>query len=251
MMCTLVCLRRPGHVWPLLVAGNRDEMPNRPWIAPGRHWEDRPEIVAGLDELGEGSWLGVNDHGLVAAVMNREGTLGPMPGKRSRGELVLEGLDHTEAREAANALADIDPRAYRPFNVFLADAVSAFWLRSCEGCESVEVFEIAAGLHMLSARELDDRTVPRIRLYLPKFRKSRPPDPDKGDWKAWKTLLANRLYPVTDGPSSAMNLNLSNGVRTVCSHLVAIPRYPGFEKKPMFLFANGPPDQTPFELVTC
>ena len=41
-MCTLIMLRRPGNDWPLLLAANRDEMGNRPWEAPARHWPDRP-----------------------------------------------------------------------------------------------------------------------------------------------------------------------------------------------------------------
>ena len=48
-MCTVVILRRPGHPWPIVFAANRDEMLDRPWQAPGRHWPDRPEVVAGLD----------------------------------------------------------------------------------------------------------------------------------------------------------------------------------------------------------
>nr|NIR96622.1 NRDE family protein [Gammaproteobacteria bacterium]NIT62340.1 NRDE family protein [Gammaproteobacteria bacterium]NIV19288.1 hypothetical protein [Gammaproteobacteria bacterium]NIY30920.1 hypothetical protein [Gammaproteobacteria bacterium] len=128
-MCTLVILRRPDHAWPLIVAGNRDEMRDRSWAPPGRHWDDRPEVVAGLDRIARGSWLGVNDHGVVAVVMNREGSLGPAPGKRSRGELVLEALDHAEAVAGAQAMAELDPRAYRTFNLFIGDPLSAFWVR--------------------------------------------------------------------------------------------------------------------------
>ncbi|MCC6782813.1 MAG: NRDE family protein, partial [Planctomycetes bacterium] len=84
-MCTLVLLRRPGHAWPLLVAANRDEMRERPWRPPARHWPDRPDVFAGLDELAGGSWLGLNDHGVAAAVLNRRNTLGPAAGLRSRG----------------------------------------------------------------------------------------------------------------------------------------------------------------------
>ena len=62
-MCTLVILRRPGHDWPLLLGANRDEMKDRPWDAPARHWDDRPEVVAGRDRLSGGSWLGVNKDG--------------------------------------------------------------------------------------------------------------------------------------------------------------------------------------------
>ena len=108
-MCTVIVLRRPEEAWPLLLAANRDEIPSRPWEPPGRHWPDRSDVVAGYDCLGEGSWLGVNDMGVVAAVLNRSGSLGPTTDRRSRGELVLEALDHAEAGAAARALCDLFP----------------------------------------------------------------------------------------------------------------------------------------------
>src|SRR6266849_8974623 len=98
-MCTVVLLRRPDHDWPLILGANRDEMVGRPSKPPARHWPDRPEVVAGLDELAHGSWLGCNDHGVAAAILNRHGTLGPAAGFRSRGELVLEALDHADAAD--------------------------------------------------------------------------------------------------------------------------------------------------------
>src|SRR6202521_5133262 len=131
-MCTLVVLRRPGQPWPLVLGANRDEMVTRPWQKPGRHWPDRPDVVAGLDELARGSWLGLNEHGVVAGILNRFGTLGPAPGQRSRGELVLEALDHADARDAAEALGHIDPRAYRPFNMIVAGESDAFWIRHAD-----------------------------------------------------------------------------------------------------------------------
>jgi uncharacterized protein with NRDE domain len=203
-------------------------------------------VVAGLDRLGGGSWLGINDSGVTAVVMNREGTLGPARGKRSRGELILEALDHSEAREATQALCDLDPGAYRAFNLFVGDPLSAYWLRNRGIGESVERFGIPPGLHMLSARELDDSEVARIRIYLPRFRDAGTPDPERGAWHTWQSLLASQLYPEEDGPHAAMNVNPTGAFGTVCSHLVAIPRHPGFEKKPVFLFANGPPDDNPF-----
>ena len=78
-MCTLVILRRPGHDWPVLIAANRDENAERPWRPPARHWPDRPEVVAGMDELAGGTWLGLNDHGVVAGILNRPDSLGPDP----------------------------------------------------------------------------------------------------------------------------------------------------------------------------
>jgi hypothetical protein len=127
-MCTVVILRRPDHRWPILLAANRDEMLDRPWRPPARHWPDRPEVTAGLDELAGGSWLGLNDHGVVAGILNRMGSLGPAPGQRTRGELVLEALDNADAVAAAQALSALDPAAYRPFNMVVADNRDAYWL---------------------------------------------------------------------------------------------------------------------------
>ena len=78
-MCTLVILRRPDHRWPLLLAANRDEMAARPWLPPARHWPERPNVIAGLDLLGGGSWFGLNDHGVAAGVMNSGLLANPTP----------------------------------------------------------------------------------------------------------------------------------------------------------------------------
>ena len=132
-MCTVVLLRRPQAPWPLLLAANRDEL--RSGRGGRRHGIGRIARTwsPGLDVQAGGSWLGVNDDGVVAAVLNRVGSLGPAAGKRSRGELVLEALDHADAAAAAAALVDLDPDAYRPFNLLVADARDAFWLRHAGG----------------------------------------------------------------------------------------------------------------------
>ncbi|MYK58395.1 MAG: NRDE family protein, partial [Rhodospirillaceae bacterium] len=114
-MCTVVILRRPGHRWPLLLAANRDAMKARPGRPPDRHWPDRPWVVAGLDLEAGGTWLGMNDSGVVAAVMNRTASLGPAADKHSRGELVLDALDSADAADAAERMRHLDGNAWREF----------------------------------------------------------------------------------------------------------------------------------------
>jgi hypothetical protein len=251
-MCTLVILRRPGHAWPLLLAANRDELRARPARSPARHWPDRPEVVAGLDIEGSGSWLGLNDHGLVAAVLNREGSLGPEGGKRSRGELVLEALDHAEAGEAAGALADLHPDAYRPFNLIIADPRHCYWLRHGEDGE-IRVHPVPAGLHMLASTELDDMAHPRISRFLPAYRGAAEPDPELGDWFGWVGLLQGRDRDAAGVAASAMNLTDiqldGRDFGTLSSSLIALPAYPGFNQQPVFLHADGAPDKASFEPV--
>ncbi len=260
-MCTLVILRRPGHDWPLILAANRDEMIDRPWQPPARHWPDRPQVLAGRDELAGGTWLGLNDDGVVAAVLNRRGSLGPEDGKRSRGELVLEALDHAEAEAAAAALLHLDPRAYRSFNLVIADAENCYWLRN-RGAEApgrIEIDAPLAGLSMLTAGDLDDPTSPRIRTYLPRLRSAEQPAPDPedlengGDWTAWQAIMASRDYAAEDGHFAAMSLVTDTGFGTVSSSLIALPspaaRFGPAAARALWLFAPGRPDIARYQRV--
>ncbi len=250
-MCTLILLRRPGHDWPLILGANRDEMVARPWRPPARHWPDRPEVVAGLDALAGGSWLGINDHGVVAGILNRVGSLGPAPGQRSRGELVLEALDHADADEAAAALGRIEPRAYRTFNMIVADSRDAFWLRHADeqGRDPVEIHPIKDGLSMIAAGELDDPDFPRLARYRPRFMTATPPDPAQGDWAAWQALLSDDGGDASAGPNRALRFTTDRGFATVSSALIALPSSEQPNLKPIFRFASYQPETTPWEDV--
>ena len=248
-MCTLVILRRPDHAWPLLLAANRDEMLDRPWQPPARHWPDRPEVVAGRDELAGGTWLGVNDHGVTAAVLNRVGSLGPTTDKRSRGELVLEALDHADADAAAEALADLHGTAYRSFNLVVADNRDAYWVRST-GADSVDVASIPAGLSMITSGELNDPDSPRIHNFLERFRDASPPDVGNNDWTAWETLLTSQLYDTDDGPNEAMCIVTDHGYGTVSSSLIALPSPEHAEQGYVWRFAPGRPSDVDFTPVS-
>lgn len=246
-MCTVVILRRPDHRWPVLFAANRDEMSDRPWQPPGRHWDDRPNVVAGLDELAGGSWLGLNDEGVAAAILNRIGTLGPLAGKRSRGELVLEALDHADAVDAADALIDLDPRSYRPFNMVIADNRDAFWLRA-DG-ETMRAIPLNEGISMITAFDLNDPADARIRTFLPRFSDEVPPDPDGNDWHGWQKLLATRAPHGLQDREAGLSFQLPNGFGTRSSSLIALPSVDHPEIDPVFLFAPGPPDEVHFRSV--
>lgn len=246
-MCTVILSRRPGDPWPLLLAGNRDEMQGRPWRVPARHWPFSPDVTGGYDELAEGSWLAVNDHGVVATILNRMGTLGPADGKRSRGELVIEALDHADASGAAEALAHLDAHAYRPFNLVVADNRDAFWLRA-DG-KTLSVHPLPEGVSMLTAHELNDPADPRIKSFLPRFREAARPDPETGDWRDWQTLLSSRVPEGVRDREAGLAFQLESGFGTRSSALIALPSMERSGVEPIFLFAAGPPDQTPYSPV--
>jgi hypothetical protein len=254
-MCTLVILRRPGHDWPLIVAANRDEKIDRPSLPPARHWPDRDNVTAGKDELAGGTWLGVNDDGIVAGILNRMGTLGPDPDLRSRGELPLEALDHAEAEEVAAALFDLDPHAYRPFNMFIGDAKEAFWISSVNeyGEPGMRLGDIPMGVSMLTDSDLNDNMSPRVMRYLPEFGNAEEPelgsDPASDDWSAWKALLSSKEFDGEAGPYGSMNIDRGDDFGTVSSSLIALPSFEMAPEKPRWVFAAGAPDITEFSAI--
>ncbi|HYD29716.1 MAG TPA: NRDE family protein [Azospirillaceae bacterium] len=252
-MCSVVILRRPDADWPIILGANRDEMSNRPWRPPGRHWPDRANVVAGLDEMAGGTWMGVNDEGVMACVLNREGTLGPEDGKRSRGELVLEALDHADAAEAALALADLNAAAWRPFNLVIADNRDAFVLSHRGEKGRIRPVPIPEGLSMVTAFDLNDDASPRIRFYRPLFAHAAPPAPERGEWAAWEKLLASRIRDGQGrseaGPKGAMCVVTPSGFGTSSSSLVALPSAERSDLKPVWRFAPGRPGEVAWENV--
>ncbi len=244
-MCTVVLLRRPDHAWPLLLAANRDEMAGRPTRPPARHWAERDDVVGGIDLLAFGTWLGVNDRGMIAAVLNRPGSLGPADGLRSRGELPLEALDHADAVSAAEALGHLDAGAYRPFNLVVADARDAFLLVGGASGRRVTATPLPEGLSMVVARGLDAPDSSRVRRFLPRFSEVGAPDPERGDWDAWIRLLASRDHDPDAGPGGAMCIVTDTGFGTVSSSLVALSA-PGLDQQAIWLYADGRPGEAAY-----
>ncbi len=229
-MCTVTILFRPGHAWPLILAANRDERLDRAWDPPGEWWPDRAGVIAGRDRSGGGTWMGLNAHGVVATVLNRQGSLGPAPGKRSRGELPLMALEHKTAAEAAAAMTRLDAGQWRGFNMVLADAAGAVFVRG-GGQGRPLAFPLEAGLHMVTAHDPNDLESPRVARHLPRFRAAAAPEP--GDWGAWTAILADR----SGDAGEQINVVPRAGFGTVCSSLVALP----FAGAPVWMFGAGPP----------
>jgi len=247
-MCTLVILRRPDHEWPVIIGANRDEMIGRTALPPGRHWPDRDEVVAGMDLLAGGSWLGVNDWGLAAAVLNRQGSLGPDAAMRSRGELVLEALDHADAVAAAAALAELDPAAYRTFNLIVADNRDGFWLRHA-GTGRVEVHPLGDGLSLVASGDIGDTgesETRRLILARPRFEAAAPPDPDRGEWTGWEELLGDPSRPAWEPENAALRFRTGHGYGTVSSALVALPAIGAGERRPHYRYAQWLPEPMPW-----
>ncbi len=240
-MCTVIVLHRPGHTWPLLIAANRDERLDRAWDPPAAWWPDHPDIIGGRDRMAGGTWMTLGRHGVVAAVLNRPGSLGPADGKRSRGELPILATQAATAADATAGIAALPAVEWRPFNMVIADSRRAFFLRGL-GAAHPEVVPLAEGVSMVTAHDPNDPTSPRTRRHLPRFRATPPPDPGLADWSAWERLLADSGYDPAIGPAETLNVPPTGGFGTVCASLLAL----GADGTRDWRFCPGAPGSAPF-----
>jgi uncharacterized protein with NRDE domain len=158
-MCLLLLWTSAHADFDLLLAGNRDEFYRRPAAPPGILLRD-PLIVAGKDLEAGGTWMGRNEFGLVAAITNRYGSrLNPPPDPRSRGEIVLEVLKHTDAGSAAQSVAALPLERYRGFNLLFGDRRGFYFFGSAAGAPPRK---LEPGFHALSNSTLDDLSWPKV-----------------------------------------------------------------------------------------
>lgn len=148
-MCTLALYFKVFAEFPLVVAANRDEHYDRPSAAPALV-AAAPAVLAGQDLRAGGTWLGINEHGVLAAVLNRRDGLEPRPQDeyRSRGLLCLDALKSRCVPEVVELLANTSARAYRPFTLVFADGQNACVAYNSD--RSIEPLELETGLYIFS-----------------------------------------------------------------------------------------------------
>ena len=150
-MCTLAVSLGADRRWPVVVAANRDERLGRP--AEGWALRDGPDglrYAAPRDVEAGGTWIGVSSRGAVAALTNFHAPVGwyPDPKRRSRGELVPLALAAPSLAAGRVALSALDPSAWNPFHLVLADATGGLLLWYDGERSALEPLEL--GLHLVT-----------------------------------------------------------------------------------------------------
>ncbi|MEO7031617.1 MAG: NRDE family protein [Herbaspirillum sp.] len=125
-MCLIVFAWQVVPNMPLIAAGNRDEFYARP-SSPAAWWDDQPDIYAGRDLRGGGTWMGINRAGHFAALTNIRAPIEHRADAPSRGALVTDFLaDSQSASRYAAQLAAAEDR-YNGFNLLLYDGNELVW----------------------------------------------------------------------------------------------------------------------------
>jgi uncharacterized protein with NRDE domain len=240
-MCTLAIYFQAFADYPVVVAANRDEYLARPALPPTTLAE-LPHIVGGKDLRASGTWLGLNQHGLIAGLLNRRnGGLENDSALRSRGLLCLDALRHRTAAEAARFVAGQSGRSYNPFNLLIASREQAFVAYNRWG--QIEVVSLIPGVHLLTNLDVDDFECPRISRSRRRFDElglnsdfARDPVAQREDLHRLLADHSTQLDPRSGRPNS-LCLHLGDyGTRS--SSLIFLGRQP---ESIQHFYAAGPP----------
>ena len=152
-MCVIFLAYKIHPDFPLILLANRDEFYNRP-TQKAEYWKDYPNILAGRDLVGGGTWLGVTKSGRFAAVTNYRDPSAPN-GTRSRGNLTADFLKSAES--SGDYLIEIQKEAdqFSGFNLLVGEINSIkneiFYFSN----RSNKIVELTPGIYGLSNHLLD------------------------------------------------------------------------------------------------
>ncbi|MFQ5837544.1 MAG: NRDE family protein [Thermoplasmata archaeon] len=234
-MCTLLLLRQLVERYPIFLVMNRDEAYRRPSEDPSLTRDGRT-IVAPRDLQAGGTWIGVNDLGLVVAISNRhEGTFDSS--RRSRGLLCLEALERTSALDVKDFVErELLEVEYNPFNLLYCDLGRAFVTHHAAETRTVE---LRREVHFLTNMDVDDTDRPRIRRAM-EVVEGRDKSTVEAALEVLKSVASD--HEVYEGQSICLHKEHAG---TVSSTIIAVSHE--FPRTSLFLHSIGRPCEASYE----
>lgn len=190
-MCLILMAYDVHPEYRLILAANRDEFYDRPTL-PMAFWQDHPDILAGRDLTGGGTWLGMARSGRFSALTNYREPGGPRPGAPSRGGLVSGFLSGKSPSPAYLEAVSRAGQTYSGFNLIVADAAGLFYYSN----RGAGIQPLAAGWYGLS-NHLLNTPWPKVEKGIA-LMKAAVPASDPVNMDAVFQLLKNRELPPDD-----------------------------------------------------
>lgn len=148
---------------------NRDERRDRTYaLPPILHTQPHRRAILPTDPAGPGSWIGVNDAGIAAALLNRTlDSAEPIDSEvqHSRGLIVPKLLDCASLAEAIAVASRLNLREFNPFRIVVVQGAAAAVATSDGAGMSVESTTLSRPM-MLTSSSLGDALVERPRRTL-------------------------------------------------------------------------------------
>ena len=234
-MCTSIILFRKSHIWPVIIGTNRDENLDRISKFPGRHWVIKyPHIIAGKDEEKKGSWIGINDYGLVAIIHNRVLNSIAANKKNSRGNIVLEVLNYSNINDALQYIYNFDRINYNNFNLLIANYNECYWIKHDLNNKELLTQKLEEGLSIMTYKDLNDKNDKKINFYYQLFSSLEVPNPSIDNWDFWKQSLTNYNSNHLNDNNRICFTDYQNNFGTKSSSLIAIPNIKKTKEKLIF-----------------
>jgi len=149
-MCVLFVANKVCDQYPLIIIANRDEFHNRP-TAKLHRWPDSA-IIAGQDLEANGTWLGVNHSGKIAALTNIRNAKYLKTAAPSRGQLVTDYLTSTKNDQQFSQQLGQHASLYSGFNLLYGTIDQLYAFNNISGI----VEPLGEGVHGLSNAALND-----------------------------------------------------------------------------------------------
>ena len=206
-MCLILISYETHPDYRAIIAANRDEFYQRPTRAAG-FWNTVPDMLAGKDLQGGGTWMGISRRGRFAAVTNYREPNVSIEDPPSRGILVLDFLRRNTHPE--NYLKEINSVAhgYHGFNIIVGNGEGLFYY-SNRGKNIIKVLpgihglsnhlinspwpKVEKGKQELSAILSTDKNIDIEKIFKLLADRSVPPDqllPDTGVGLEWEKILS-------------------------------------------------------------
>ena len=153
-MCLIVFAWHVVPGMPLIAASNRDEFYDRP-ATPAAWWQDHPQVFAGRDLQGGGTWMGVTKDGRFAAITNVRNPAENRADAPSRGMLVSNFLIGKSS--AQEYITEIDSHAadFNGFNLLIGDHDTLIWYSNKAGDDTRNGKPLKPGIYGISNGGLD------------------------------------------------------------------------------------------------
>lgn len=126
-MCIAYLAINASPDWPLFIAANRDEFHKRDALAAAP-WPDYPQVIAGIDCVAHGTWLGVTRQGRFGLLTNYRDVPHFISDAPSRGRLVSDYLTGDCTINAYVQNAWPERILYNGFNLIVGDLDNAYYI---------------------------------------------------------------------------------------------------------------------------
>ena len=192
--------------------------------------------MCGIDRRAGGTWLGVNQYGLLVAVTNRTKAVVP-PEPRSRGLLCRDLLSLRNATEAADhAARELATGNYAGANYVCLDANHGAVVY---GGNKTEVTELVPGLHVFTNGNMDDCNDHRqqfVRRLLTLH--------TLGSAVTFLAVASKTFSRKPDSSGRRGVIRSSDDYGTVSSTLISLASRP---QNAIYQYAPGPPCDVPYD----